>query len=212
MALNLRRPPLRYGCPVLLARRGRLRPSPCRPRWRLQAPAPREAKCRPQWTPFRPRSASHGRHDARASRLCSDLDMLAVAPPWGGAMPLVRLRCSAPSMRARACPPAASQSPWWHAIGTPRSCPQRRGWVCAGSDICGAEEHRTCGRARQRASSSDSSRLFERSERSERSEFRDGPRDRVPQGTRSEAKGAAFERRRIPARGFACSVDANGNP
>jgi hypothetical protein len=51
--------------------------------------------------------------------------------------------------------------------------------------------------------SSDSSRLFERSERSERSEFRDGPRDRVPEGSRPAGPAAAFERRRIPARGFA---------
>ena len=38
----------------------------------------------------------------------------------------------------------------------------------------GAEERRARGRARQRASSSISARLFERSERSERSELRDG--------------------------------------
>jgi hypothetical protein len=58
---------------------------------------------------------------------------------------------------------------------------QSRGWVCVGSDICGTEERRARGRALGRASCSDSSRLFERSERSERSEFRDGPRDRAPQ-------------------------------
>ena len=50
---------------------------------------------------------------------------------------------------------------------------------------------------------SDSSRLFERSERSERSEFRDGPRGRVPEGSRPAGTTAASERRRIPARGFA---------
>jgi hypothetical protein len=39
--------------------------------------------------------------------------------------------------------------------------------------------------------SSDSSRLFERSERSERSEFRDRPRDRVPEGSRANGTTAA---------------------
>ena len=75
--------------------------------------------------------------------------------------------------------------------------------------LCGAEERRVRGRARAaRASSSDSSRLFERSERSERSEFRDGPRDRVPQGSRPAGPTVAHERRRIRARGFACSSAA----
>jgi hypothetical protein len=73
---------------------------------------------------------------------------------------------------------------------------QSRGRVCVGSDICGAEERRAHGRARQRASSSDSSRLAERSERSERSEFRDGPCDRAPQGTLRTAEGCRI---RAPA-------------
>jgi len=30
----------------------------------------------------------------------------------------------------------------------PRRCWQSRGWVCGGSDICGAEERKTHGRAR----------------------------------------------------------------
>jgi len=57
-------------------------------------------------------------------------------------------------------------------------------------------------RAQRALRSSDSPRLFERSERSERSEFLGGPRDRAPEGIRSEAEDAAHERRRIPARGF----------
>ena len=51
----------------------------------------------------------------------------------------------------------------------------------------GAEERRARGRARQRASSSISARLFERSERSERSELRDAPRALVPLGSRRAA-------------------------
>ena len=63
---------------------------------------------------------------------------------------------------------------------------------------CKARAH---GRARAaRASMSDSRRLFERSERSERSEFRRGPCDRAPQGSRPAGPTAAHERRRIPGR------------
>ena len=52
----------------------------------------------------------------------------------------------------------------------------------------------------QRASTTDSSRLFERRERSERSELSDGPRDRAPQGSRSAAETASAKRRGLPAR------------
>jgi hypothetical protein len=45
----------------------------------------------------------------------------------------------------------------------------------------------------KRASSSCSSRLFERSERSSRSELRDGPRSRAPQGTPPEGWVVACE-------------------
>ena len=48
----------------------------------------------------------------------------------------------------------------------------------------------------QRASTSDSWRLSERSERSVRSEFRHGPRERVPQGTPRAARGCRI---RAPA-------------
>ena len=86
----------------------------------------------------------------------------------------------------------------------------KAGGGCAtAATLCGAEERRARGRARAaRASSSDSSRLFERSDRRERSEFRDGPRDRVPQGSRPNGPTAVHERRRIPARGFARSLES----
>ncbi|WP_309624071.1 hypothetical protein, partial [Methylibium sp.] len=44
---------------------------------------------------------------------------------------------------------------------------------------------------------------FERSERSERSELRDGPRARAPQGSRSAAETASMKRCRLPGRAFA---------
>src|SRR5688572_5370363 len=81
------------------------------------------------------------------------------------------------------------------------------GGCASAATLCGAEERRARGRARAaRASTSDSRRLFERSERSERSEFRRGPRDRAPQGSRPAGQTAVHERRRIPARGFARST------
>jgi hypothetical protein len=70
--------------------------------------------------------------------------------------------------------------------------------------LCSAEDRRAHGRARAaRASMTDSRRLSEHSERSERSEFRRGPCDRGPEGIRSEAEDAAHERRRTSGRGFA---------
>ncbi len=73
---------------------------------------------------------------------------------------------------------------------------QSRGRVCAGSDICGAEQRRARGRARERASSSDSPRLFERNDRREWSEFLGGPCDRAAQGTPRAARGCRI---RAPA-------------
>ena len=55
----------------------------------------------------------------------------------------------------------------------------------------------------QRASSSDSPRLFEQSERSERSEFRGGPRNRAPQSSRRAAAPAEAKRRAPHERAFA---------
>ena len=55
----------------------------------------------------------------------------------------------------------------------------------------------------QRASSSDSPRLSECSERSERSEFCGGPRDRAPQSSRRAAATAEAKRRAQPERAFA---------
>jgi hypothetical protein len=51
-------------------------------------------------------------------------------------------------------------------------------------------------------------RLFERSERSEQSEFGDGPRDRAAQGSRSEAQAAEPKRSSLPGHAFAAPTDA----
>ncbi len=78
------------------------------------------------------------------------------------------------------------------------------GGCASAATLCGAEDRRAHGRAHAvRASTSDSRRLFEHSERSERSEFRRGPCDRGPEGSRPARPTAVHERWRIPARGFA---------
>ena len=55
----------------------------------------------------------------------------------------------------------------------------------------------------QRASLTDSAQLFERSERSERSEFRAGPRTREAQGSRRAAPAASVKRPGLPGPTFA---------
>jgi hypothetical protein len=70
-----------------------------------------------------------------------------------------------------------------------------------GSDLRGGEERRFEAGARKRASSTDSPKLFERSERSERSEFFGAASSRAPQRSRSAAKTApvgAPAGRRLP--------------
>jgi hypothetical protein len=116
--------------------------------------------------------------------------------------PTPALRCSSPPKS----PPPGSACRDLHrgsysSQTTPR-CLQR--CVRAG---CGAPLRRRGAQGSwpraQRASTTDSSRLFERNERSECSEFCDGPRDRAPQGSRCAAPTASAKRRGLPARAFA---------
>ena len=114
-------------------------------------------------------------------------------------------RVRAPTVLLRFSPPHKSPPPGTAHRAAPtrgvrRECHHRgrqsRGRVCVGSDICGAEQRRARGRARQRASCSDSPRLFERNDRREWSEFLGGPRDRAAQGTPRAARGCRI---RAPA-------------
>jgi hypothetical protein len=116
--------------------------------------------------------------------------------------PTPALRCSSPPKSRPASSPCREVHGWWCSLPVLQPWLQRR--VRAG---CGAPVRRrgaqgSWPRAR-RASLSDSSRLFERSERGERSELSDGPRDRAPQGSRSAAETASAKRRGLPARAFA---------
>src|SRR5687767_14348875 len=93
------------------------------------------------------------------------------------------------------------QYPVWAptvAVGAARRlrCDARDPRAAAMPLASGAEDRRAHGRVRAaRASTTDSRRLFEHSERIERREFRRWPCDRGPEGIRSEAEDAALERR-----------------
>ena len=112
-------------------------------------------------------------------------------------------------IRRRQGPPATLQSPLWRAwCRRPRWLGQGRGVGRAGTGANreAPEKRRATGRApARRASCTDSRRLFERSERSERSEFRRGPVDRASQGTRRAAprKAERLSERPCPARPLA---------
>ena len=116
--------------------------------------------------------------------------------------PTPALRCSSPPKSRPAGSPSREVHGRWCSLQTPPRWLQRR--VRAG---CGAPVRRRGAQGSwpraQRASTTDSSRLFERRERSERSELSDGPRDRAPQGSRRAAATASAKRRGLPARAFA---------
>ena len=116
--------------------------------------------------------------------------------------PTPALRCSSPPKSRPAGSPCREVHGGRCSFQTPPRGLQRRVWAgcCAPVRRRGAQG--SWPRA-QRASTTDSSRLFERRERSERSELSDGPRDRAPQGSRSAAETASAKRRGLPARAFA---------
>ncbi len=90
----------------------------------------------------------------------------------------------------------------WSFVEKPPRFPQRRvgvGWGARGR----RREAQGFRRRAQRASLTDSSRLFEQRERSERREFSDGPEDRASQGSRCEASTASVARASPPQRAFA---------
>jgi len=113
--------------------------------------------------------------------------------------PTPALCCSSPPKSRPAGSPCREVHGWWCSLPVLQPWLQRR--VRAG---CGAPLRRRGAQGSwpraQRASTTDSSRLFERRERSERSELSDGPRDRAPQGSRSAAETASAKRRGLPAR------------
>jgi hypothetical protein len=116
--------------------------------------------------------------------------------------PTPALRCSSPP-KSR---PAGSPCRDAHRLGSSSQTPprwlQRRVRAGCGAPLRCRGAQGSWSRA-QRASTTDSSRLFEWRERSERSELSDGPRDRAPQGSRCAAPTASAKRRGLPACAFA---------
>ena len=105
----------------------------------------------------------------------------------------LRSASEAPSRRARTGT-VLRTVPAWRAAGPPGPVrPARPGLVARARS---AHQQLTC------------RRLFERSERSERSEFGDGPRDRAAQGSRRAAPTAEAKRSSLPGRDFAAPAAA----
>ncbi len=140
----------------------------------------------------------------------------------------LRSALRAPTSRLRSSPPQKSPPPkttcrdidprWqFDEIQTPRvaACDLfltrhhglSKGAWALGSALRGRRRGAQGSRPRaQRASLTDSPRLFERRERSERSEFSGGPRDRAPQGSRCAASTAEAKRTAQRPRAFAATL------
>ena len=155
-----------------------------------------EARCarRPRRWPCRPRRASW---PDRSPGTNSPLDLLRarlLAAPQIAHPGYRPPRCGARGVRRR----------------TPRWCRQSRGWVCDDSDICGAEERRARGRARERATCSDSSRLSERSGPGSEASFATGHEAEHRREPFAKRRAAASERRCTRAAGFATLAAERG--
>jgi len=146
-------------------------------------------------------SPSHGRHPA-AQAACARCSNTLRSTPRLAAMRNPRAAALLGAAEAHARPPAHgfAKNQWCTHPGV--HCGPRGG---AGGRQAQRLLRRRAAQARgrralARASSSDSSRLFERSERSERSEFCDATAGRAAQGSRRFAATAAVKRSLLPAR------------
>jgi len=177
----------------------------------------------PVWAPAVAAGAARRlRCDAQRTRAAAmPLAAALNAPPLHGFSPVRPLRVrtppcfaallAAPQVAATGCRPPRGIA--CGVLRQPRSIGKAVVGCASAATLRGAEDRRAHGRAHAvRASTSDSRRLSEHSERSERSEFRRGPCDRGPEGIRSEAEDAVHERRRIPGRGFARSTFSTKEP
>ena len=135
----------------------------------------------------------------------------------GYARPLALRRCATPRALALLGAAEAHARPPAHGFARNHGCSHRELSTGSRRGAGGRQAQRllrrraaqTRGRrALARASSSDSSRLFERSERSERSEFCDATAGRAAQGSRRLAATAAVERSLPPTRTSARAYSA----
>ena len=191
----MERPPLRYGYPGLAGRAG-----PCGPAVRQARTVPRTVRVRAHLL------ASRGCRITRFVRCahCAQTGCGKSVDEARCARPPSRLRCSAP----HTAPPPGTVCRSTHRGGARRepSMPAAKG--CPGAVRRASEAPRSAGfMARER---SEPRRhfwriLFERSERSERSESCAGQWTRAPQGSRSAAQAASSARRAAPGQPFAAT-------
>ena len=185
----MERPPLRYGYPGLAGRAG-----PCGPAVRQARTVPRTVRVRAHLL------ASRGCRITRFVR-CAQTGCGKSVDEARCARPPSRLRCSAP----HTAPPPGTVCRSTHRGGARRepSMPAAKG--CPGAVRRASEAPRSAGfMARERSEPRQHfwRILFERSERSERSESCAGPWTRAPQGSRSEAQAASSARCAAPGQPF----------
>ena len=139
--------------------------------------------------------------------------MLAVAPPLGRRRDAPWQAALLGAVHARTGLPTRSLA------GTTVACvsshssvhPQSRGRVCDGSDICGAEERRARGRARSALRALTRRDCSSAANAVSVASFATGHETEYRREPFAQRRAAAFERRRIPARGFARSCFAGSN-
>ena len=119
--------------------------------------------------------------------------------------PTPALRCSSPPKSRPAGSPCREVHGYWCSIQTPPPCPQS-GVRAGRSAPVGRREAQARGRARQRASLTDSSQVSERRERSERSELCDGATRPSIAGQSARSDDRSSEALR-PARTCLCRAD-----
>ena len=115
------------------------------------------------------------------------------------------LRSSAAHSRPGTAPPSGLQTVLVRGTSRTQAVARKAAGGAQAGRMGAAEKHRVPGRARSALRAHACGRLFERRERSERSELGHRPGTRASQGTRSAAQGKPSEPRLRPARRLACA-------
>ena len=146
------------------------------------------------------------------ARCCATSPMLGARHPrrraasGGARCPSGGLRCSAPSMRAQACPPAALRPRPWHAVRRTPRCVRKAVGGCASAATYAAPRNAgRHGRARSALRALTRRDCSSAANAVSGASFATGRELEYRREPFAQRRAAAFERRRIPARGFACS-------
>ena len=149
------------------------------------------------------------RYRRRGAGRAATSRLLAGPSPAAPDFPLRRCASRRPINRPHRVPPAAQ---YHRAVRRriPQWCWQSRGWVCAGSDICGAEERKTHGRARSALQPLTRRDCLSVATAGRVASFSAGHEAEHRREPLAQRGAAASERRRTPARGFARSARSSG--